>query len=137
MNRKPRVAWIDSDNTSFSQLSEALAKWYGGDVIESFSAGIEPADEIDPEAVTAMQDIYQVDISEYQAKGWTELSDIDILIVLEESIELPPELSATYVEQWSLEEVSDELGIANTIDVLAEKVRYLIDLIIRGRYPIE
>lgn len=141
MNRKPRVAFVCRDNTKHSQLGEALAKWYGQDVIEAFSAGVEAGDGIEPEAITAMQEVYQVDISQQQSpKVWHDLPEVDIVISLNSDLSdnLPEEMSARYVEHWDIPDPEhDGSTYADTIETLSEKVRYLIDLIIRGRYPID
>lgn len=134
MNQKPRVAFVDQTNTGCSQLAESLAKWYGRDVIESYSAGFEPGEAIDAGAADAMQTIYEVDLrQEYTPKPVSQLPPVDIIICLQP---LSHDFSAQYIESWDCP-VQEEPDYPELIDYLAEKVRYLIDLIIRGRYPLE
>ena len=134
MNQKPRVAFVDQTNTGCSQLAESLAKWYGRDVIESYSAGFEPGEAIASGAVDAMQTIYEVDLKKQHApKPVSQLPPVDIIICLQPSSH---DLSAQYIEIWDCP-AQDQPDYPELIDYLAEKVRYLIDLIIRGRYPLE
>lgn len=137
MERKPRVGFICTKNTGRSQLAEALAKWYGKDVIESYSAGTYLGESLSPEAVEAMLEVYDVDMRHEQfPKTMDDIPEVDILVNL--CGEDVSDTSAKYYEEWDVEDPeSDEAGYLGTIAVLEEKIKYLIDLIIRGRYPID
>lgn len=52
---KPRVAFIRVHNYCRSQIAEALGKHLASDVFESYSAGTETKNRINPGAVRIMQ----------------------------------------------------------------------------------
>lgn len=51
-----KILFVCSDNAFRSQIAEALARMYGGNAVEVFSAGLSPAAEVDPQAVDFMAD---------------------------------------------------------------------------------
>ena len=57
---KPVVAFVCVHNACRSQIAEALCRLLAGDVLESCSAGTEPKDRIDPNAVRLMRTQYGV-----------------------------------------------------------------------------
>lgn len=135
MNRKRRVAFICQKNTGRSQIAEALGKWYGKDVMDSYSAGTEPGDKLSPDAVEAMLEVYDVDMTHSQfPKGLHDIPEVDILISL--AGEDLSEADVAYYEDWTPEFSGGE-DFYDTIAHLEEKIKYLVDLIIRGRYPID
>jgi protein-tyrosine-phosphatase len=54
--RRARVLFVCLANSSRSQMAEALAQSTAGDVLEAYSAGIQPAVQISKRAVAAMAD---------------------------------------------------------------------------------
>jgi len=56
-SRKYRVAFICVKNSCRSQMAEAFARHFASDVIDPFSGGTEPAEQVDPGAVEAMTEI--------------------------------------------------------------------------------
>lgn len=139
MARKRKVAFVCTHNACRSQIAEALGKWYGKDVFDSYSAGTDIAAEIHPVAVEAMMDVYGIDMTlEQYPKTLDEIPQPDILISLGCGA-TGPEHEARFVEEW---EIIDPTGkekdaFLDTITILEDKVKYLVDLIIRGRYPME
>ena len=59
---KPVVAFVCLHNACRSQIAEALGRLLAGDVLESCSAGTEPKDRIDPNAVRLMRTQYGVEM---------------------------------------------------------------------------
>ena len=57
-----KVAFICVHNSCRSQIAEALGKYYASDVFESYSAGTELKNSINPDAVRLMKEIYDIDI---------------------------------------------------------------------------
>lgn len=53
----PRILFVCVHNAGRSQMAAGFARALGGDGIEVFSAGSEPADAINPVAVEAMREI--------------------------------------------------------------------------------
>ncbi len=62
MNNTPRVLVICTGNSARSQMAEGLLRRLGGDQVQVFSAGAEPAAAVHPLAVRVMAEI-GVDIS--------------------------------------------------------------------------
>jgi arsenate reductase (thioredoxin) len=66
-NRKKRILFVCTHNSSRSQMAEGLLRTLRGDRYEAFSAGTEPT-MVHPGAVAAMAEI-GIDIRDHQAKG--------------------------------------------------------------------
>ena len=63
---KPKVAFICVHNSCRSQIAEALGKHLAGEVFDSYSAGTELRDRINPDAVRIMKEVYGIDMEENQ-----------------------------------------------------------------------
>ena len=61
---KPRVAFICVHNSCRSQIAEALGKHLASDVFESYSAGTETKNRINPDAVRIIKQLYGIDMEE-------------------------------------------------------------------------
>lgn len=59
---KMKVAFVCTGNSCRSQMAEGLAKHYGSDVLEVYSAGTHPAKEVNPNAIAVLKEI-GIDIS--------------------------------------------------------------------------
>ncbi|SMC34822.1 arsenate reductase ArsC [Sporomusa malonica] len=68
--KKLKVVIICTQNSARSQMAEAFFKKYGEDIIEVYSAGLEPT-IVNPYAIRVMQEI-GVDISGQRSKGVKE-----------------------------------------------------------------
>lgn len=55
--KKPKVAFICVHNSCRSQIAEALGRHLAADVFESYSAGTELKDHINPDAVRLMKEL--------------------------------------------------------------------------------
>lgn len=77
---KPRVAFICVHNSCRSQIAEALGKHLASDVFESYSAGTETKNRINPDAVRIMKQLYGIDMEETQYPKLLE--DIPLWILL-------------------------------------------------------
>jgi len=75
MNRKLKVLFLCTGNSCRSQMAEGWARHLKGDVLESFSAGIE-THGLNPRAVAAMAEA-GVDISRHRSTHLDELADQD------------------------------------------------------------
>ncbi len=73
-NTKLRVLFLCTGNSCRSQMAEGWARRLKGDVIESYSAGIE-SHGLNPDAVKVMAEA-GVDISDHRSKRLDELGDI-------------------------------------------------------------
>ena len=64
-----KVAFICVHNSCRSQIAEALGRHLAADVFESYSAGTELKDRINPDAVRLMKELYHIDM---EARANTE-----------------------------------------------------------------
>jgi arsenate reductase len=77
---KPRVTFICVHNSCRSQIAEALGKHLASDVFESYSAGTETKNRINPDAVRIIKQLYGIDMEETQHPKLLE--DIPLWILL-------------------------------------------------------
>ncbi len=118
---KPKVAFICVHNSCRSQMAEALGKHLASDVFESYSAGTELKDHINPDAVRLMKQIYQIDMEETQRnKLIEEIPSPDVVITMGCNVNCPI-MPCRMREDWGLDDPSgksDEefIKIFNTIE---------------------
>jgi len=75
-----KVLFLCTGNSCRSQMAEGWARHLKGDVIEAYSAGIEPKG-VDPRAVKAMAEA-GIDISRQQSKSTVDLGDLEFDYVI-------------------------------------------------------
>lgn len=80
---KPKVAFLCVHNSCRSQIAEALGKKFAGDVFESYSAGTEIKDCINPDAVRLIKCLYGIDMEADQySKLISDIPKPDIVITM-------------------------------------------------------
>ncbi|HEX8152279.1 MAG TPA: arsenate reductase ArsC [Thermoanaerobaculia bacterium] len=104
-----RVLFLCTGNAVRSQMAEALAREFHGDVIDAVSAGSRAAGWVHPMAVRAMAEL-GVDISEAQSKsaaGFLE-QEFDVVVTVCDSAasDCPRWPGAKRIEHWSIEDPS-------------------------------
>lgn len=103
---KPVVAFVCVHNRCRSQMAQALGHLLAGDVFESVSAGTEPGERIDPEAVRLVRERWGVDMEQTQrCKPLSELPEVDVLVTMGCGVECPA-LPCRRREDWGLEDPS-------------------------------
>lgn len=111
-----RVAFVCTHNSCRSQMAEAIAKKVAKDVLIPFSAGTNPNQEINQNAVKIIMEIYGVDMRKSQhPKLISELPVIDILITMGCGVNCPM-IPCSFREDWGLD---DPTGKAEEIYFLA------------------
>jgi len=70
---KKKLLFVCIENSNRSQMSQAFAKIFGGDAIESYSAGSKPSGIVNPKAVAAMKEL-GYDLSTHDSKS---LKDVE------------------------------------------------------------
>lgn len=80
MSEKLNVLFLCTSNSCRSQMAEGWAHHLKGDVIEAYSAGVEPHD-IDPNAVKVMAEV-GVDICHHKSQHVEELKDVKLDVVV-------------------------------------------------------
>ncbi len=64
-----KVLFVCVENACRSQMAEGLSKFYGKGIIDAYSAGSRPAEEVNKQAVTVMKEL-GMDISSFRPKGF-------------------------------------------------------------------
>lgn len=125
---KKKVAFICVHNSCRSQIAEALGKFYGSDVFESYSAGTEKKPQINQDAVRLVKKLYGIDMEKIQkSKLLEEIPQVDIVITMGCNVNCPF-LPCSYREDWGLDDPtgkSDEEFI-KVIKSIDEKIKLLI-----------
>jgi arsenate reductase len=97
-----KVAFICVHNSCRSQIAEALGRHLAADVFESYSAGTETKDRINPDAVRLVKQLYGIDMEKTQKpKLVTELPAVDVVITMGCNVECPY-IPARRREDWGL-----------------------------------
>ncbi len=130
------TGFICVGNSCRSQMAEGFAKEYGSDILEVYSAGTEPAEEVNPHAVLVMEEI-GIDISNQKPKLLKEIpSKLDLLITMGCGVECPF-LPCEFREDWGLDDPArgSVKEFRETRDIIKEKVKDLIKKINEGEIP--
>jgi arsenate reductase len=80
MSDKARILFLCTGNSCRSQMAEAWTKNLKGDLLEAYSAGVEPRG-VDPRAVKAMAEA-GIDISGQKSKGVDALGSVEFDYVI-------------------------------------------------------
>jgi len=125
----PSVLFVCVHNAGRSQMAAGLLTHLAGDRIEVRSAGTQPADQINPAAVSAMAEI-GIDITAATPKVLTpesvETSDVVITMGCGDTCPYFPGVS---YRDWKLDDPAGQpVEVVRRIrDDIAERVRTLID----------
>ena len=125
-----KVAFVCVHNSCRSQIAEALGRHLAADVFESYSAGTERKDRINPDAVRLMKQLYQIDMEAggQHSKLLSELPPVDVVITMGCNVRCPF-LPCELREDWGLEDPTgqpDEV-FRETIRQIEEKILELKD----------
>lgn len=121
---KPKVAFICVHNSCRSQIAEALGKHLASDVFESYSAGTELKDHINPDAVRLMKEIYGIDMEAAQKnKLIGEIPNPDVVITMGCNVDCPA-LPCKLREDWGLDDPTgkSDLVFEKTIQMIESKI---------------
>lgn len=128
---KPKVAFICVHNSCRSQIAEALGKRFAADVFESYSAGTELKDRINPDAIRLMKQLYGIDMEQSQhPKLLEEIPPIDVVVTMGCNVECPY-LPCKRREDWGLNDPTGQsdqefLAVIRTIELkIAELAKSL------------
>lgn len=105
---KPKVAFICVHNSCRSQIAEALGKSIGNDVFESYSAGTELKDHINPDEVRIMKEYKNIDMEKTQYnKLISDIPNPDVVIFMGCNVSCP-NVPSQYAENWGLDDPSGQ-----------------------------
>ena len=120
-----KVAFICVHNSCRSQIAEALGRRLAGDVFESYSAGTERKDHINPDAVRLMKQLYHIDMEAegQHSKLLSDLPTVDVVITMGCNVQCPS-LPCKWREDWGLEDPTGKPDAAflQTIRLIEEKI---------------
>ncbi|MCH4193697.1 MAG: arsenate reductase ArsC [Butyrivibrio sp.] len=122
-----KVAFICTHNSCRSQIAEALGRKYAKDVFESYSAGTQIKDHINPDAVRLMKQRYGIDMEETQKpKLLQELPEVDIVVTMGCGVQCPY-LPCRERQDWGLEDPTGESDdvFYRVMDQIEEKIQKL------------
>jgi len=71
-----KILFVCVENACRSQMAEGFAREYGKGKVEAYSAGTRPAEQVNPNAVKAMQEA-GIDISRQTSKGFDDLPPVE------------------------------------------------------------
>ena len=120
-----KVAFICVHNSCRSQIAQALGRHLAADVFESYSAGTERKDHINPDAVRLMKELYHIDMEAegQHSKLLSDIPPVDVVITMGCNVRCPF-LPCSHREDWGLEDPtgkSDEAFLA-AIRAIEEKI---------------
>lgn len=69
-----KLLFVCIENSNRSQMAQAFAKIYGGEDMQSYSAGSKPSGIVNPKAIAAMKEL-GYDLSEHDSKSIDEVKD--------------------------------------------------------------
>lgn len=104
-SRRYRVAFVCTKNSCRSQMAEAFARELASDVIDPFSAGTEPAGEVDAGAIEVMREV-GIDISDAKPKGLApeEAADLDLVVHMGCGSQRCMVVPGVPTEEWQIED---------------------------------
>lgn len=124
----PKVAFICVHNSCRSQIAEALGKYLGSGVFESYSAGTETKPKINGDAVRIMKELYGIDMEEEQySKLISDIPAPDIAISMGCEVGCPF-IGREFDDNWVISDPtgeSDEM-FKTVIRQIEEKIKELI-----------
>lgn len=129
---RKRVAFICVHNSCRSQIAEAIAKEYGRDVIEAYSAGTEVKKYINPDAVRLVKSIYNIDMEKDQKPKLIEdIPKVEYLITMGCNVVCPTLPYDCRIEDWGIEDPTgkSDKEFIEIIKVIENKVINLIKFI--------
>jgi arsenate reductase len=131
MQQKKRVLFVCIENACRSQMAEALVRIRADGLIEAYSAGSRPSDQVNPKAVTVMAEL-GYDLNGHRTKSLNEIpkDKYDYVITMGCGDECPF-IPAEYHDDWDLPDPKDlPLDEFRRVrDEIGERVGELIALI--------
>ena len=128
MDNKPSVLFLCVHNAGRSQIGAGWMRSLGQEAVQAYSAGSEPADQINPMAVKAMAEV-GIDITDQQPKKWIDdmVREVDVIVSMGCGDTCPVYPGKRYID-W---EIDDPAGQEiETIRVVRDQIeRYVRELL--------
>ena len=120
-----KVAFLCVHNSCRSQIAEALGRHLAADVFESYSAGTELKDRINPDAVRLIKALYHIDMEAegQHSKLLSALPPVDVVVTMGCNVQCPV-LPCKWKEDWGLDDPTGQPDqvFMETIRRIEEKV---------------
>ena len=119
-----KVAFICVHNSCRSQIAEALGKHLASDIFESYSAGSEIKNQINPDAVRLMKNLHGIDMEKTQhPKLINEIPQADMLISMGCNVGCPF-VGKEFDDNWQLDDPTgkDDQEFIKVIHEIEEKI---------------
>ena len=125
MRNKIYILFVCADNSMYSQMAQAMVKLYRDNEICAFSAGVTPADRVNPRAIELMERVGYNEMHLHTTKSVRDVPDFNYDYVI--TIGLPAYINSITAEkriEWRLGEVdeSDDVQLLRLRDKLLNKV---------------
>lgn len=125
---RPTVLFLCVHNAGRSQMAAGWLRHLAGDLVEVRSGGSEPASEVNPLAIAAMEEV-GIDISGGEPARWTHdgIRQADVVVTMGCGDECPVIPGRRY-EDWELRDPAGEsIEVVREIrDQIEDRVRRLI-----------
>lgn len=118
------IAFVCIQNSCRSQIAEAFGKKYFPHSVSCYSAGTNPASQINPKAVRIMNEKYHIDMIKNQyPKKISQLPSIDILVTMGCGVQCPYVACQKLIE-WHIEDPAgkDDKTFINIIEQIKTNV---------------
>ena len=128
MVNKPSVLFLCVHNAGRSQIGAGWMRSLGEEAVQVYSAGSEPADQINPMAVKAMAEV-GIDITDQRPKKWTDdlVQEVDVIISMGCGDTCPVYPEKRYID-WEIEDpAGKEIEMVRSVrDQIEKRVRELL-----------
>ena len=129
MSPKKKVLFVCIENSNRSQMSQALAKLYGGNKIEAYSAGSNPSGKVNPKAIASMKEL-GYDLSVHESKSLKEVEQyapFDAVVTMGCGDACPWMPAKTFLD-WQIPDPKNmnEEDFRKVRNLIAEKVENLL-----------
>lgn len=120
---KPKIAFICTGNSCRSQMAEGFAKKIASDLFDIYSAGTEPAGEVNPMAVSVMKE-KSIDISGQKPKLLRDIPDFINFIITMGCGVACPFIAHDFQEDWGLDDPAGKSleEFRKTRDIIEKKL---------------
>jgi arsenate reductase len=128
LSMKKSFLFVCIENSNRSQMAQAFAKIWGGEKVETYSAGSRPSGKINPKAISAMAEL-GYDLNTHESKSLDEIPAIQFDYVVTMGCgDACPWVPAVQRIDWQIPDPREmESKAFNEIrDLISEKVKELI-----------
>lgn len=126
---KPSVLFLCVHNAGRSQMAAGFTRHIGGDGVDVYSGGSEPADQVNPAAVAAMAE-KGIDIATQIPQRWTDevVASTDVVVTMGCGDTCPVFPGVRYVD-WQLDDPAGRPveAVRPVRDDIEARVRVLLD----------